>query len=135
MPAPPAAVPSAVVASLETQITAVLLPADFHRRVCGRLCRWLPVAAPGAVCMLWLRADGSAVDVGETAGFDGAGPREVGVFGARRVDGHRWQVAVATADGTWFHGEYSDARLFRQRSGETPEPLRSLLSAELTLLA
>lgn len=135
MPAPPAAVPSAVVASLETQITAVLLPADFHRRVCSRLCRWLPAAAPGTVCVLWLRADGSAVDVGDTAGLEGAGPREVGAFGARRLDGHRWQVAVVTADGTWFHGEYSDARLFRQRSGETPEPLRSLLSAELTILA
>lgn len=129
------AVPSTVVASLETQITAVLLPADFHRRVCSRLCRWLPAAAPGTVCVLWLRADGSAVDVGDTAGLEGAGPREVGAFGARRLDGHRWQVAVVTADGTWFHGEYSDARLFRQRSGETPEPLRSLLSAELTILA
>ena len=134
MPAPPAAVPSAVVASLETQITAVLLPADFHRRVCARLCRWLPAASPGTRCLLWLRADGSAVDAGETT-EEGTGPREVGVFGARRLDGHRWQVAVVTADGTWFHGEYSDARLFRQRSGETPEPLRSLLSAELTILA
>ena len=135
MPAPPADGTAAVVASLETQITAVLLPADFHRRVCSRLCRWLPAAAPGTVCVLWLRADGSAVDVGDTAGLEGAGPREVGAFGARRLDGHRWQVAVVTADGTWFHGEYSDARLFRQRSGETPEPLRSLLSAELTILA
>jgi hypothetical protein len=123
------------VASLETQITAVLLPADFHRRVCGRLCRWLPEAAPGTVYVLWLRADGSAVDAGETAGSEGTGPREVGVFGARRLDGHRWQVAVVTADGTWFHGEYTDARLLRQRSDEAPEPLRSLLSGELALLA
>ena len=120
-------------ASLETQITAVLLPADFHRRVCGRLCRWLPAASPGTLCLLWLRADGSAVDAGE-ATEEGAGPREVGVFGARRLDGHRWQVAVATADGTWFHGEYSDARLFRQRAGEAPEPLRRLLTAELIVL-
>ena len=129
------AVPSTVVASLETQITAVLLPADFHRRVCSRLCRWLPAAAPGTVCVLWLRADGSAVDVGDTAGLEGAGPREVGAFGARRLDGHRWQVAVVTADGTWFHGEYTDARLLRQRPDEAPEPLRSLHGAEHTMLA
>jgi hypothetical protein len=123
------------VASFETQITAVLLPADYHRRVCGRLCRWLPAASPGTVCVLWLREDGSALDAGETITKEGAGPRQVGVFGARRLDGHRWQVAVLTADGTWFHGEYTDARLLRQRPGEAPEPLRRILTAELVVLA
>ena len=90
---------------------------------------------------MWLRADGSAVDAdGPTAleasaGFPSPGVREVGVFGALRRDDHRWQVAVVTADETWFHGEYTDARLLRQLPHEPHEPLRSLLTAELIVLA
>ena len=42
---------------------------------------------------------------------------------------------MVTADETWFHGEYTDARLLRQLPHEPPEPLRSLLTAELIVLA
>jgi hypothetical protein len=74
----------------------------------------------------WVRADG-------TSGGD-VGPREVAVFGAFRADDHRWLVALVTADETWFHGEYTDARLLRQRRGTPPEPLRTILAAELIVL-
>jgi hypothetical protein len=74
----------------------------------------------------WVRADG-------TSGGD-VGPREVGVFGALRADDRRWLVALVTADETWFHGEYTDARLLRQRRGDPPEPLWSVLTAELIVL-
>jgi len=112
-------------ASLEAQITAVLLPREFHPRACGRLCVGLRPAPPGALTVSVVRSDGTS---------RAAGPREVGVFGALRHDDHRWLVALATADGTWFHGEYTDARLLRQRRGVAPEPLRSILTAELIVL-
>ena len=114
-------------ASLETQIRAVLLPARFHLQACGRLCTSLRPAAPRTLTVAWVDADGRT-SRGE------AGVAEVGVFGAFRADDHRWLVALVTADETWFHGEYSDARLLRQRRGEPPEPLRSVLAAELIIL-
>jgi hypothetical protein len=114
------------VASLEAQIVAVLLPSGFHLRVCGRLCTALQPSQPGTLSVAWVKADGTSAG--------DSGPREVGVFGAFRADYHRWQVAVVTADETWFHGEYTDARLLRQRRGDPPEPLRSVLTAELIVL-
>ncbi len=121
-------------ASLETQIAAILLPRDFGLRACGRLCRGLGPAPPGTLTVSWVRADGSAADPG-TGPAGAAGLREVGVFGALRDGEHRWLVALATADDRWFHGEYTDTRLLRQRSGPAPEPLRTVLSAELIVLA
>jgi hypothetical protein len=104
----------------------VLLPRDFHLRACGRLCAGLRPLPEGTWSVAWVRADG-------TSGGE-AQLREVGVFGAYRVDGHRWLVALVTADGTWFHAEYTDARLLRQRRGDPPEPLRTVLTAELIVL-
>ncbi|HVM64304.1 MAG TPA: hypothetical protein VMU14_05530 [Acidimicrobiales bacterium] len=112
-------------ASLEAQLTAVLLPSRFHARTCGRLCVRLRPAPVGSLTVSVVRADG-------TCGW--AGQREVGVFGAVRDRCDRWLVALATADGTWFHGEYTDARVLRQRRGDAPEPLRSILTAELIVL-
>jgi hypothetical protein len=115
-----------MVASLDAQLEAVLLPAGFHVHSCGRLCTGLEPEPPGSLSVAWITVPGSA-------GHDEP-RREVGVFGALRVDEHRWLVAVVTADERWFHGEYTDARLLRQRGGDPPEPLRSVLTAELIIL-
>ena len=114
-------------ASLETQIRAVLLPARFHLQACGRLCTSLRPAPPGTWSVTWVDANG------RTSLGDPGAP-EVGVFGAVRADDHQWLVALVTADETWFHGEYTDARLLRQRRGDPPEPLRRVLTAELIVL-
>ena len=65
-------------ASLATQISAVLLPREFHRQACGRACIGLRHERPGTLRVSWVRTDG-------TNGRDG-GPSEVGVFGALRAD-------------------------------------------------
>lgn len=127
-------------ASIETQITALLLPAGFRPRVCGRLCRALIPGPPGTLSVMWVRADGSVAGAATAAcppaqdEIVGGGRREVAVFGALRVDGHRWLVALVTADEGWFHGVYTDARLLRQLPGDAPEPLRTVLTAELIVL-
>jgi len=114
------------VASLPAQITALLLPKGFHRRACGGCCVRLRPAPPGTLTVTYLSADGPS------GARSGAG--EVGVFGALRADDHRWLVAVVTADETWFHGEYTDARVLRQHGGDAPEPLRTVLTAEIIVL-
>ena len=106
-------------ASLDTQIEAVLLPAGYHLRTCGRLCTTLRPAPIGSLEIGWVTAERL---------------REVGAWGAFRDTDHRWLVALVTADDTWFHGEYTDARLLRQHRGDPPEPLRTVLSAELVVL-
>jgi hypothetical protein len=108
------------VTSLETQIEAVFLPAGFHARTCGRLCLPLRPAPLGSLVVSWVRTDRS--------------PREIGVFGAFRDSAHRWLVALVTADRTWFHGEYTDARLLRQFPGPPAQPLQTVLTAELIVL-
>lgn len=113
-------------ASLPAQITALLLPKGFHRRACGQLCVGLRPAPPGTLTVAYVSADGTS------PGHPGT--REVGVFGALRADGHRWLVALVTADDTWFHGEYTDARVLRQYAGDPPEPLRTVLTAEIIVL-
>ncbi len=113
-------------ASLEAQVAAVLLPTDFRLQACGQLCRELHPAPPGTLVVWYVKADGMR--------GDGTGPREVGVFGALRHDDRGWTVAVATADETWFHGDYSDVRVLRQLRGDPAEPLRSVLTAELIVL-
>ena len=112
-------------ASLEAQIAAVLLPTDFHVRTCGQFCARLRPEPVGTLSVSLVRSDGTC-----RAG----GPPTVGAFGALRHDDHRWLVALATADETWFHGEYSDGRVLRQRRGAPPEPLRSVITAELIVL-
>ena len=111
--------------SLDARIDAVFLPAEFHRRACGDLCRRLRPAPTGTLVVKVICAEASATDSGA--------PR-VGVFGALRQDDGRWLVAVATADGRWFHGEYTDKRLLRQHRGAAPEPLACVLAAELIVL-
>jgi hypothetical protein len=113
------------VASIEAQLTAVLLPGEFHLRACGRFCIGLRPAPVGSLTVSLVGADG---------GCASAAAREVGAFGAYRRDNEHWLVALATADGTWFHGEYHDTRVLRQRRGTPPEPLRSVLTAELIVL-
>lgn len=115
-------------ASLDTRIMAVVLPAGFHRLACGRLCRTLPPAPAGAFSVTRVAPDGSPAPVAAHAGR-----RAIGVFGALR-DHRRWLVGLVTADGTWFHGEYTDVRLLRQLPGEPAEPLRCVLTAELIVL-
>jgi hypothetical protein len=110
------------VASIEAQVAAVLLPARFHLRTCGRLCTDLRPAPAGTLSV-------SPVWAGPPGGL-----REVGVFGAVRRDDDRWLVALVTADETWFHGEYTDARVLRQHAGDPPEPLRTVLTAEIIVL-